>query len=103
MKRQSIAAVVICAGLSLSALAQEGAGASDDDTGLFVLPEFKSVDRNKDGMIDLIESETLAATLVEEHGIAFQFLVIDVNHDDLINNQEYVAYDAALAERLGIA
>ena len=70
---------------------------------LAVLPEFKEVDANENGMIEAAETETLAEQLKDEHQISFQFEAVDRNRDGMINTQEYVAYDAVLKERLGIA
>lgn len=70
---------------------------------LAVLPEFAEVDANENGMIEAAETEALAEQLKEDHQISFQFESVDRNRDGMINTQEYVAYDAVLKERLGIA
>jgi len=70
---------------------------------LAVLPQFKSVDANENGRIEASETEGLTEQLKEEHQISFQFEAVDRNRDGMINAQEYVAYDAVLKERLGIA
>jgi len=100
MKEQLMAAALIATGFGLVAVAQEGAPEEEE---LAVLPEFKSVDANEDGMIDVAETKELTEMLEEEHQIEFQFETVDENRDGLINNEEYVAYDAVLKERLGIA
>jgi hypothetical protein len=118
MKKQTFAFALIATSFGLGtlfsqgAVAQEGAppeaappapAAAEDEKELAVLPEFKKVDANEDGMIDSTEAVALAETLEEEHQIVFEFRTVDENADGLINDQEYVAYDGMLAERLGIA
>ena len=92
---------LLATGLGAAALAQEVAEQTEPE--LAVLPEFKSVDANENGMIEANETEDLAEQLKEEHEIAFQFEAADRNRDGMINTQEYVAYDGVLKERLGIA
>jgi Ca2+-binding EF-hand superfamily protein len=101
MNKKLLAAALVLAGFATVGAAQEGAGTEEEK--LAVLPEFKAVDANEDGMIQASETEALAKELEEEYSIEFRFEVVDENRDGQINTVEYVAYDAMLAERLGIA
>jgi hypothetical protein len=107
MYKQIVACTLVVTGLCTAALAQEpGApesAAPTEEDKLAVLPEFIAIDANEDGMIDQPEADTLAEVLKEEYSLEFQFAAVDRSEDGLINVREYVAYDAALAERLGIA
>ena len=121
MDKKLLATALVLAGFATGVAAQEGAppqapgaaqqgpgappagAAATEEEELAVLPEFKAVDANEDGMIQENETEALAKVLEEDHRIEFQFDVVDENRDGQINNAEYVAYDAMLAERLGIA
>lgn len=107
MKKQMFALALVATGLGLGTFLMQGAlaqgAAAEEEDKLAVLPEFKAVDANEDGMIDSTEVESLTETLKERHAIDFQFRAVDENGDGLINDQEYVAYDRMLAERLGIA
>lgn len=102
MRVKLIATALLATPFAIAAVAQEGAPAPADKE-LAVLPEFKTIDANEDGMIEANETESLAKMLREEHQVVFQFQAVDRNSDGLINTQEYVAYDGALKERLGIA
>lgn len=105
MKKQLLA-TLIGMGFSIVAVAQDGAAqpqAPQDKDALAVLPEFKAVDANKDGMIDADEASALTKTLQEEHQIQFQFETVDTDRDGVINDREYVAYDHMLKQRLGIS
>ncbi len=103
MKLTTIAAAMLAAGFGTAVVAQDAAPSKAETEKLAVLPEFKAVDANEDGMIDVAETESLAKMLEEEHQVSFEFDTVDKNEDGLINTQEYVAYDAMLGERLGIA
>jgi hypothetical protein len=104
MKLKLIATALIATPFAVAAIAQEGSPApAAEDKELAVLPEFKAIDANEDGMIEATETESLAKMLREEHQVVFQFQTVDRNSDGLINAQEYVAYDGVLKERLGIA
>ena len=104
MKTQPFVTVLLVTGISVSAAAQDtGRGVQLEGDELAVLPEFKTVDTNKDGMIAADETQKLAKMLEEEHNIVFRFEVADENQDGVIDNREYVAYDRFLKERLGIA
>ena len=98
MKLKLIAAALIA--VPFAALAQEEAPKQAE---LAVLPEFKTVDANENGMIEATETAALAKMLRDEHQIVFQFDSVDRNKDGAINAAEYVAYDGMLKERLGIA
>jgi Ca2+-binding EF-hand superfamily protein len=101
MNKQLLFTSLIAIGLSPVALAQEAGPAPEDE--LAVLPAFKAVDSNQDGMIDTAETEPLAEMLEQQHQIEFRFETVDVNEDSVIDAREYIAYDAVLKERLGIA
>lgn len=109
MKKQLFPVALIATGLGATVLAFAQAVSPPAQPGqpteqeLAVLPEFKEVDANENGMIEAAETEGLAEQLREEHQISFQFEAVDRNRDGMINTQEYVAYDAVLKERLGIA
>ena len=107
MDKKIIVTALIATGFGTAALAQdEGAApapAPAPQEELGVLPVFDTVDTNRDGMIDATEGEMITEALEEEHQIAFQFETADRNSDGLLNSEEYVAYDAMLKERLGIA
>jgi hypothetical protein len=103
--KQVLAGAFIATAFGTIALAQEGApegeGAPSEE--LAVLPQFEAVDANQDGMIDQTETEALAEVLADEHEIAFEFESVDQSQDGVIDSQEYIAYDFALREQLGIA
>ena len=103
MNKQLFPIALIATGLGATALAFAQAVSEQKEPELAVLPEFKSVDANENGMIEAAETERLAEQLKEAHQITFQFEAVDRNRDGMINTQEYVAYDAVLKERLGIA
>jgi Ca2+-binding EF-hand superfamily protein len=102
MKKYSFPIALLATGIAATAFAQAVTQAPADEE-LAVLPEFEAVDANENGMIEATETESLAKMLKDEHQIAFQFDSVDRNQDGQINTQEYVAYDAVLKERLGIA
>lgn len=106
MKKQIIATALVALGCGPAVWAQQeagaGAGIAEEDE-LAVLPEFKSVDANEDGMIDTAEGEMLTDTLKEEHNVEFQFETVDRSQDGLIDVREYTAYDATLKQQLGIS
>ena len=102
MKKHSFPIALIATGLAATAFAQAVTPAPEEAE-LAVLPEFEAVDANENGMIEATETEGLAKMLKDQHQIAFQFESVDRNRDGRINVQEYVAYDAVLKERLGIA
>jgi hypothetical protein len=101
MNKQLFPIALLATGLGATAFAQ--VVSQPDEPELAVLPEFKTVDANENGMIEAAETEGLTEQLKEEHQISFQFEAVDRNRDGMINTQEYVAYDAVLKERLGIA
>ncbi len=109
MRKQLFPVALLATGLGATALAfaqgvvQPSQPAQSTEQDLAVLPEFTEVDSNENGMIEAAETEGLAEMLKEEHQISFQFEAVDRNRDGAINTQEYVAYDAVLKERLGIA
>jgi hypothetical protein len=103
MKTQLCAFAFIASAFATSAWAQIGVEAELDGDDLAVLPEFKAVDSNEDGLINLAETESLAKLLLEEHEVVFKFEEVDENRDGLINNEEYIAYDQTLQEQLDIA
>lgn len=105
MKKEMLAIALIAVGFGPSVLAQVGAGAAvaPEEEELAVLPGFRSVDENQDGMIDKAESAVLTRSLEEKYEIEFQFESADTSHNGLIDAQEYIAYDSVLKERLGIA
>lgn len=103
MNKQLFPIALIATGLGATALAFAQAVPEQKEPELAVLPAFKSVDANENGTIEAAETERLAEQLKEAHQITFQFEAVDRNRDGMINTQEYVAYDAVLKERLGIA
>jgi len=106
MNKQLFPVALLATGLGATVLAYAQAvspPAQPTEQELAVLPEFESVDANENGMIEAAETEGLAEQLKDEHQISFQFEAVDRNRDGAINTQEYVAYDAVLKERLGIA
>ena len=103
MDKKIIVTALIATGFGTAALAQDEGAAPAPQEELGVLPVFDTVDTNRDGMIDATEGEMITEALEEEHQIAFQFETADRNSDGLLNSEEYVAYDAMLKERLGIA
>ena len=105
MKKEVLAITLIALGFGSAVLAQDGAGAAitPEADDLAVLPGFKSVDANQDGMIDKAEGEALTKVLQAEYQVEFQFDSADKSHNGLIDAQEYIAYDLMLKERLGIA
>jgi hypothetical protein len=78
--------LLIAAGLSASALAQERESP---------LPEFGTIDENEDGLIDQAEAKLLLEAL-EEAGIEFEFETVDANMDGAIDLVEYAEYEEAL-------
>ena len=106
MNKQLFPVALLATGLGATALAFAQAVSPPSQATeheLAVLPEFTDVDANENGMIEAAETEALAEQLKEAHQISFQFEAVDRNRDGMINTQEYVAYDAVLKERLGIA
>ena len=103
MTRQLTALAFLASICTVSAWAQDEPGVDVGDQELTVLPDFKSIDTNADGMITMAETEVLADLLKQEHEIEFRFDAVDENRDGQINSKEYMAYDARLRKELGIA